>query len=162
CLPGRFEIVSPVKGFSAVPELILDGAHTPRSVALTMEIFERLSGGENLTDAAAGAGKKPVLLFACAADKDIEDIAILFQNRCAAVFLTRPGEAKAADLGRLESAFRTARIGCTLNPDYTQAIGDALRAADQAALPLLVTGSFYLVAEVKKYLSCRDNLPRTE
>lgn len=145
CLPGRFEIVSPVKGFPAVPEMILDGAHTPRSIALTMESFERLYGG----------GKKPVLLFACAADKDIEDIAILFRDRCAAVVLTRPGAAKAADMGRMERAFRAAGIVFTLNPDYRQAIGDALREADRAAVPLLVTGSFYLVAEVKQYLSCR-------
>ncbi len=165
CLPGRFEILSPVDGFAGIPALILDGAHTPRSVGLTMESFDRLYGGGEQPDAvAAGEGissagrtKKPVLLFACAADKDIEDIAILFEHRFSAVFLSRPGQAKAADMGRMERAFRAAGIVFKLNPDYTQAIGDALREADRAAVPLLVTGSFYLVAEVKQYLSCQGN-----
>ena len=37
--------------------------------------------------------------------------------------------------------------------DYRAAIGAALRRADGIGQPLLVTGSFYLVSEVKKQLA---------
>ncbi len=143
-LPGRFEIVAPLPGYAAIPELILDGAHTPRSVSLTMESFEKLYGSS-----------KAVLLFACAADKDVEDIAPLFRGCFSSVFLTRPGTGKAADLGRLEAAFSAAGLEFSLNGDYRTSIESAFQAADRAGLPLLVTGSFYLVSAVKEFLSLR-------
>lgn len=146
-LPGRFEIVSPVSGFPHIPQMVLDGAHTPRSVSLTMETFARLYGGKELHG-------HPVLLFASAADKDVEDIAPLFKNCVSSVFLTRPGETKACDMGRLENAFRVLGLDYTADANYLNAIGEALHEADVLSAPLLVTGSFYLVAEVKKYLSC--------
>lgn len=156
-LPGRFEIVAPVPGFPHIPQMVLDGAHTPRSVSLTMETFARLYGGKELppagTETGTGRHGHPVLLFASAADKDVEDIAPLFKDCFSSVFLTRPGETKACDMGRLENAFRAAGVDYTANADYLHIIGNALGEADRLAVPLLVTGSFYLVAEVKKYLS---------
>ena len=145
-LPGRFEIVAPVEGFPGIPAMVLDGAHTPRSVALTMDTFGRLYEGSG-----------PVLLFACAADKDIEDIAPLFRDRFSAVILTRPGEGKAADMGRLEEAFRAAGLDYRVDLDYRAAIQAALQEADRRAAPLLVTGSFYLLAELKRYFSGRKD-----
>lgn len=149
-LQGRFEIVSRPRGFPGIPELVLDGAHTPRSISLTMETFSQLY----VRQAADGAGARPVLLFACAADKDVEDMAPLFKGLFSSVYLTRPGEAKASDMGRLEKAFRDSGLEFKSNPDYKASIGSALAEADRAGLPLLVTGSFYLVAEVKHFLAC--------
>ncbi|MBQ9537692.1 MAG: bifunctional folylpolyglutamate synthase/dihydrofolate synthase [Treponema sp.] len=146
-LPGRFELVFPVKGFGNIPVMVLDGAHTPRSVAFTMDSFKSLYGVN-----AGGTGIKPVLLFACAADKDVEDIAPLFRDSFSTVFLTRPGQAKASDMGRLEKAFAAAGMEYRSDPDYNAAIQDSLIEADLKGLPLLVTGSFYLLAELKKHL----------
>ncbi len=146
-LPGRFEIVAPLPGYAAIPELILDGAHTPRSISLTMESFEKLYGSS-----------KAVLLFACAADKDVEDIAPLFRDCFSSVFLTRPGSGKTADLGRMEAAFSAAGIAHRLDGDYRAMIESAFQAADGAGLPLLVTGSFYLVSAVKEFLSQGNSL----
>ncbi len=143
-LPGRFEILSSIKGFPGIPEIVLDGAHTPRSVTFTMDTFGKLYGGQSQP--------KAILLFASAADKDVEDIAPLFRNQFSAVFLTRPGEAKASDLGRLEKAFQEAGVDYRIEPDFQAAIQAALGEAEKTAVPLLVTGSFYLVAEVKKCL----------
>lgn len=140
-LPARFEIVETVSGYSHIPALVLDGAHTVNSVHFTMDTFNRLFGEE-----------KAYLLFACAADKDAEDIARFFTDRFDRVMLTKPGETKAADMGRLEIAFSAAGIAHETCSDFVRAIENALTKADEDRVPLLVTGSFYLVAEVKKFL----------
>lgn len=141
-LPARFEIVSPVEQYPNIPELIMDGAHTVNSVRFTMETFEKLYGSSQSAN----------LLFACAADKDIEDIVPYFKGHFNRVMLTKPGDVKAADMGRLEIAFSSAGIAHETCADYIRAIGSALAKANEDHVPLLVTGSFYLVAEVKKYM----------
>jgi len=142
-LPGRFEIVPSVKGYSDIPVMILDGAHTPRSMAFTIRTFNGLYDGKH--DA--------VLLFACAADKDAEDMATMLKGSFSSVIITRPGETKAADMDRLGKAFAYADIPYTSIYDYNEAIAFALQTANKQKKALLVTGSFYLVAEVKKALA---------
>ena len=138
-LPGRFEITG--KTESSTP-IILDGAHTPSSVRFTVDTFFRIFGKDS------GAH----LLFACAADKDVEDIAGLFSSGFEQLTLTVPGEAKASDLPRAERAFKNAGLKFESFPDYRTGIGHALETAEKERVPLLVTGSFYLVSEVKKML----------
>ena len=137
-LPGRFEILR------GAPPVVLDGAHTVRSVTLTVDTFSRLFGGE------------AHLLFACAADKNVDSIAALFGGRFSKITVTRPGEKKVSDIDHAAAAF-TRIFGDSdteleISADYVQAIPAAFRGARMAAVPLLVTGSFYLVAEVKKRL----------
>ena len=164
CLPGRFEIVAPVAGYEGIPALVLDGAHTVRSVALTMESFDRLFGGDgwgpgDRPGRVRGGRAKPVLLFACAADKDVEDISNLFTGHFSAVFLTRPGAAKAADLARLSAAFTAAGLDFQLDGNCRTAIAASLQEAARCQVPLLVTGSFYLVAAVKDVLAVTGRQP---
>lgn len=146
-LPGRFEILTDVCGYPDIPELILDGAHTVNSINFTMQTFNTLYG--NISD---GEKQLAHLLFACAADKDIEDISIMFKDRFERIMLTKPGEVKESDTARMEKAFEKAGIAHESCCDYVRAIENALTAANNARMPLLVTGSFYLVAEVKKFL----------
>ena len=141
-LPARFEILKNPKGFENIPYLVLDGAHTVNSVKFTMETMRQVFGE---TDACS-------LLFACAADKDVSDIAPLFKNRFAEVFLTKPGNVKQADLKTLAKAFDDAEISYDLNEDFENQIKKALAKADAGKEILLITGSFYLIAEVKKLL----------
>jgi len=143
-LPGRFEIAQNIPCYPHIPELILDGAHTVNSVHFTMDTFEKIYNDSPLARAD--------LLFACAADKDIEDIVPYFKNRFDQVMLTKPGETKAADMERLENAFLHAGIEHKTCSDYVRAIEASFIHADSNGHPLLVTGSFYLVAEVKKFL----------
>ncbi len=142
-LPGRFEQLSPVSGYPDVPVMILDGAHTANSVRLTMENFRTLYINQSV---------RPQLLFACASDKDVEDMARCFVGCFSHISVTRPGNVKATDLGRVERAFQSQNLAFTLTADCTAAISDALLRADKAHSPLLVIGSFYLLAEVKKFL----------
>ena len=142
-LPGRFEIV---RGKTPV---ILDGAHTVKSIALTLETFDALYPG------------KAHLLFACAADKDVESIAALFGNRFESIVVTRPGDKKQSDIERAAAAFRQVFAGksdvsLSVDPDWHQAIVVALHEAASEGVPLLVTGSFYLVTEAKRILGSRQ------
>ena len=139
-LPGRFEITYSEK-YPRLHYLILDGAHTVNSVRYTVETLGKLFSGSMLH-----------LLFACAADKDVRDIAPLFKNLFSHITLTRPGETKHSDIAKAESAFTDTELPFTADADFTKAIPAALAQAESANAVLLVTGSFYLVAEVKKYI----------
>jgi len=142
-LPGRFEII---KGRTPI---ILDGAHTVRSITLTLETFDAVYPGD------------AHLLFACAADKNVESIASLFGNRFSSITITRPGEKKQSDIDHAGAAFgklygKDGKSLLSVNPDYESAIARAIDAAVREGVPLLVTGSFYLVAEAKKILQSRQ------
>lgn len=149
-LPARFEIVQNPKDFENIPFLVMDGAHTVNSVRFTMETLSQVFGktagrSQNITVART-------LLFACAADKDAKDIAPLFKKQFESVFLTKPGNVKQSDLERLADAFDKAEISYDLNEDFETQIKKAFEHANAHKSILLVTGSFYLIAEVKKFL----------
>lgn len=140
-LPGRFEIRDKVAGYGKL-KLILDGAHTLNSVRLTVDTLNKLFGT-----------KKINLLFACAADKDVKDMAKTFKYRFSHIYLTRPGEKKLSDLDAAISAFKAAELKFTADADYKKIIKTALTASAEEDAVLLVTGSFYLVSEVEEILA---------
>ena len=141
--------------------IILDGAHTVNSVRFTMETLNKIFGkNENHSekwDASEsvlheGIPSKRMLLFACAADKDAKDIAPLFRNSFDEIFLTKPGDVKQSDLRTLARSFDEAGLTYDLDENYKAQIQKALKKAGDEKAVLLVTGSFYLIAEVKKIL----------
>ena len=139
-LPGRFEIVP---GSSPI---ILDGAHTVQSMTLTLETFRRIYTSD------------AHLVFACAADKNVDLMAELFREGFSSITITRPGERKQSDISHAEAAFRhvfsdeKAAI-LHVDTDYATVLQEAFETAYKTGIPLLVTGSFYLVAEAKKILA---------
>jgi dihydrofolate synthase/folylpolyglutamate synthase len=141
-LPGRFEMLPHPGKFYGITELVLDGAHTVNSVRYTMRTFSTLFTSKNAH-----------LLFGCAADKDAEDIASCFKGYFSRITLTRPGSIKQSDMERMKLAFSTAGLHFAAYDDYTFAICRAMEDASTESVPLLVTGSFYLIAEVKKFLA---------
>lgn len=143
-LAARFELTkNPLSKNSLI---VLDGAHTVNSVTFTMQtlhqVFEKKDDSQN----------KRILLFACARDKDAKDIAPLFKNEFDFVFLTKPGNVKQSDLQTLTHAFDEAKINYDMNEDFKMQIQKAIKKASDENAILLVTGSFYLIAEVKKML----------
>ncbi|MEE3314555.1 MAG: folylpolyglutamate synthase/dihydrofolate synthase family protein [Treponema sp.] len=145
-LPGRFEVIESPKEFPGLPFVVLDGAHTERSVKFTLSTFSKLFGD-----------KIPAhLLFACAADKDAVHIARCFSGRFSRITLTKPGNTKASNLPGLADAFESAGEKFTMNENYTEAIEEAFSSAAREGVPLLITGSFYLLAEVKDLLSRKN------
>ena len=73
------------------------------------------------------------------------------------MILTRPGGEKQSNPQLLQDAFKEAGHEFTYISDFKEAIQKALEQAKKDAAPLLVTGSFYLVAEVKKFLQEASN-----
>lgn len=136
-LPGRFERCE-ING--GVP-LILDGAHTVNSIRLTVETFRSLY-----------ADSRKLLLFACAADKDVSEMAGIFSGVFDEVVITRPGSVRKSDLEAEKRAFAGAGIPFTAEEDCRTAAAALFKNA-AAGDAVLAAGSFYLVAEIKKYLS---------
>ena len=140
-LPGRFEIKQKVPGYSGLT-LVLDGAHTLNSVRLTVDTLNKIFGS-----------RKVNLLFACAADKDVKDMAQSFKYRFSHIYVTRPGEKKVSDLNAEITAFKAAELNFTADADYKKQIKTALEVSAEEGAVLLVTGSFYLVSEVDEFIS---------
>lgn len=146
-LPGRFEIV---QKSNRNPLLVLDGAHTFRSVSFTMDTFKEMTKQLNYENS---SDFECHLLFGCAADKEIEKIAPLFREKFSSVSLTKPGNVKMCDIERMKKAFDVSGISYDVDEDFENMIVKSLEKAKADNAILLVTGSFYLVSEVKKYLS---------
>ena len=146
-LPGRFEITG--NPFNKNDVLILDGAHTVNSVSFTMETLHKVF-----------PQKKYSLLFGCASDKDVENIADFFEEEFTDVMLTRPGFVKSCDFQRMINAFMKKQISFECEENFTKAIKTALKKASEKETVLLVTGSFYLVCEVKKLLGTLFETPQ--
>lgn len=72
------------------------------------------------------------------------------------VFLTRPSDFKKSDLQAMERAFSRVLEGTAVvaqaEADFRRFIPVVLERANIAKEPLIVLGSFYLAAEVKKCL----------
>jgi len=153
-LPARFELVKSPQNFSKIPYLILDGAHTPKSIKLTLETVKNAKI------------KIDALLFACAQDKHSKEIAELFsQSICTdsqnfqKIFLTVPGNIKKSDLSEVENSFVSAGLLFDSDSNYKKQIEKVLDFCNSNKKTLLITGSFYLVAEVTKILGTRFETP---
>jgi dihydrofolate synthase / folylpolyglutamate synthase len=134
-LPGRSHILS------RNPLVMLDGAHTPRSVEAILEAF---------TGVASDASER-VLIFGCAQDKDARAMAAVLARAFDRIIISRPGTFKKSDPPGIARIFSEFAI-CELVENPAEAVGIAL-----AELPpggaLLVTGSFYLAGEIYHALS---------
>jgi dihydrofolate synthase / folylpolyglutamate synthase len=127
-LPARFQVL-PLD-----PPVVLDGAHTPDSVAIAVDSFERLFPG------------RKALLFGCAEDKKHGPMAALLAPRFDRITLTLPGAFKASDLPAVEASFRRAGAEPRVDADYVAAARSARVEAASLGMPLLIVGSFYLCA----------------
>lgn len=136
-LSARFEIMR------GTPDVILDGAHTPDSVAACASDFKTVFGG------------RAVLLFGCAKDKNPEAMADALSEVASMVVVTKPGTFKESDLPRITKAFEERGYSVRAMEDTRQAVQAAMDTAVQEGLPLLVTGSFYLCAEAAMVLKER-------
>ena len=136
-LPARFERIS------VTPPVVVDGAHTPRSVGMCVDTFTGLYR--------EGA----ILVFGCADGKDILSMAKLCAPRFSRIIITTPGTFKKSNPAEIYAAF--VEEAKKLNPmpdilfipDTAEAVNEAVRIALEKELPILGTGSFYLAAEIR-------------
>ena len=130
-LPARFELVS------FEPPVVLDGAHTPESIRLTIASMASLFKGEK------------ILLFACAYDKKHGEMARLLAPHFDAIIVTKPGTFKVSDPEAVYASFKTLKPGSRYIPETGAAVLEAISEAGRRKAALLVTGSFYLCAEAE-------------
>jgi len=155
-IPARFEKIADQ------PPFIIDGAHTPESLTLCIETFCSLYG--------VGG----ILLFGCAADKDARVMAKIAHLYFSKIIITTPGTFKKSNPEKVYGSF--AEIA---GKDKTELVVDTQEAIKKVRyysqnishrgteaqrtrnsnkeekdvfLPILGTGSFYLVSEIRKFI----------
>ena len=121
------------------PPVVLDGAHTPRSVRIVLETFGELFGSDG------------VLLFAAAAGKKIAEMAEILAPAFHWIVVTTPGTFRESRAEEVHRAFLRHNPGTLLIPDTEEALSRARELAGTGR-PLLVTGSFYLAGLVREIL----------
>ncbi|MBM4016910.1 MAG: bifunctional folylpolyglutamate synthase/dihydrofolate synthase [Planctomycetes bacterium] len=133
--PGRMELLA------GQPDVLLDGAHNRASMERLLEGLRRHFPGRPL-----------VFIFASAADKDVDGMLEVLAGAagCAGVVLTRTDNPRAADPADLAARLaRLGRIAAGTAADARAALRTAAGLAPPDAL-LVVTGSLYLVGEVRR------------
>jgi len=131
-IPARFEKIADT------PPLIIDGAHTPESVLLCAETFCALYG------------EGGILLFGCAADKNAAAMADILLPRFSQIIITTPGNFRTSSPEKVFFAFSSNKT--LFLKDTHEAIQQALETGEKGNLPILCTGSFYLIAEIRNFI----------
>ncbi|WP_245683851.1 bifunctional folylpolyglutamate synthase/dihydrofolate synthase [Vulcanibacillus modesticaldus] len=132
---GRFEIIS------EKPTVIIDGAHNPEgalSLGETVSLFEY---------------NRLIMVTGVLKDKAIEDLFKNFIPIADQLIITKPDNPRALDLKDIKKVISTIvpTKEVILNPDWRDAVKQALQMADQEDL-VVITGSLYLISDVRRYL----------
>jgi dihydrofolate synthase/folylpolyglutamate synthase len=134
-LPARFENLRP-----GAPPVIIDGAHTEKSVELCANTFTALYGNGG------------ILIFGCAAGKNAGAMAAILTPRFSRIIITAPGYYKTSDPRDVYETFARGggQADLIFMPETAQAIDYALAESLKTGLPMLGTGSFYLAGDIRK------------
>jgi dihydrofolate synthase/folylpolyglutamate synthase len=137
-LPARFERIR------EDPPVIIDGAHTPKSVELCVNTFTSLYGTGGL------------LIFGCAAGKNAGAMARLLFPCFSRMIITTPGTFKVSEPEKVYGIFTQvlqaegAEPGAAVFIKETEkAVRYVLEESREQGLPVLGVGSFYLAAEIR-------------
>ncbi|MGL4987267.1 MAG: bifunctional folylpolyglutamate synthase/dihydrofolate synthase [Treponemataceae bacterium] len=147
-ITGRFEIFT-LKKYSI--SVIFDVAHTHDSLKSTLNAYQKIFSKQ-----------KAFLLFSCAGDKNISRLAKTFRKvRFQKIFVTIPGNFKKTNFIQLKNSFfklsKKTKSDFSADENFSSIINNVFREAIENKIKtILVTGSFYLVAEVKKELEHFD------
>ena len=137
-IPGRFQRIL------SDPVLIIDGAHTHKSAESCVNTFNALYGSGG------------ILIFGCAAGKDIRAMAGIFIRGFSRIIITTPGAFKKSSPEETYQTFNElaskeeAGPEILFIPDTEKALKTALELGRELNLPILGTGSFYLAGELTK------------
>ncbi len=132
-LPGRME----VRG--AAPAIVLDGAHTPLAVTRLLSTFSAVFPGD------------AILLFGSVSGKKPREMAAILAPAFWRIIISTPGTFKESDPEEVAEIFRGFNPATVLEKDPARALRRA-REESGGVRPILVTGSFYMIAEVGRLL----------
>ena len=141
----------PVAGGSAAPSAAADPTTSVAGISATAD---SLRG----TDSVPPDGSKPLLVFACAADKNPDMFAPIFLGKVSDIYITIPGSFKKGNIERTAGAFtHTFRgepaVRIEADEDFNTVLQRAFQRSFAESRPLLITGSFYLAAEAQRIYS---------
>ena len=153
-LPARFQLLS------TKPLIVLDGAHTHNSIQTCADTFFSLLNNGSGTPIGSDVppNAKPMLVFACAADKNPADFAPIFYDKVGYLYLTVPGAFKKGNLEKTVGAFtqvfeNETNVVMESSEDFNAVLKKAFTQSVAENRPLLITGSFYLAAEAQRVYS---------
>ena len=136
-LPGRMETAS------LAPPIILDAAHTPSSIERLVETFCGLFG------------EPRQLLFGSVTGKRHAEMATVLAPYFKRIIVTTPGTFKQSDPNAVADAFSRIHANVELCLDPRLAVSAFMQGAPAAAS--LVTGSFYLIGDFRKYSDAKED-----
>lgn len=127
------------------PQIVIDGAHTPDSIAALVRTVGTLGRFDSL-----------VAVFGCAADKDIDGMLAEIARGADKVIFTRASSTpRAADPADLAARFeKLTDAAAHSEPTLRAAINAAAQAVGGNDL-ICVTGSFYLAGEAKRLFEAK-------
>ena len=135
--PGRLERLA------TEPDLYLDGAHNPAGARELLKFWQ-----ENYS------GRRILLVYGAMRDKAVDEISGLLFPHATAVILTEPHQPRAISASQLAEMTSHDAQDTIVVRDPGEALESALeRAGPQDAV--FVTGSLYLVGELRSYWSTR-------
>jgi dihydrofolate synthase / folylpolyglutamate synthase len=132
-LPGRMEVRR------GSPVIVLDGAHTPLAVTRLLASFRAVFPGDAILLFGSVSGKKPREMA--------ETLAPAFSR----VIVSTPGTFKESNPEAVAEIFRSFNPSTVLEKDPARALARA-REESGGKLPILVTGSFYMIGEIGRLL----------
>ena len=138
--PGRMEKLQ------VNPDVFLDGAHNPSAAR---ELADFLN--ENF------AGHRVTLLFAAMRDKAVDEIAGILFPLASEVVFTQPKISRAISAAQLAEMAGEYAAQFRVIPSAEAALEEALSGA-RSGDAILVTGSLYLVGELRQYWKTRSRV----
>ncbi len=128
---GRMEVIS------QKPPVLIDGAHTPASVARLLEVVNQLFP------------KEKILLFGAVTGKDSTAMAKILAPHFTRIIISTPGWFKKSNPEEVFHLFKQYNPATELIADPGEAVKKT-RDLARGNVPIIVTGSFYMIAEVRK------------
>lgn len=140
-LPGRMEIIS------KEPVFMIDGAHTKSSTEKLLKSFQSLFS------------EKGILIFGAVSGKDIEAMADILADNFKYIIISTPGTFKKSNPTDVYNQFKKRNTETILIENPLEAQKKALQLS-KGVLPVLTTGSFYMIAEIRNIFKNGDNYDR--
>ena len=132
-LAGRMELIG------SAPQVVLDGAHTVLSAKRLLDAFLKVFP------------TKGILIFGSVLGKNHSGMATVLAPHFETIIISTPGYFKESDPDALFELFRALNPRTHLEKQPSAALERA-RATSRGTLPVLVTGSFYMISEIRKLL----------
>lgn len=146
-IAGRFQVIPAGRLEGVAMPVVVDGAHNAASLECLLRTL-----AERFPD------RRKVVIFGCAADKDVKRMMPLLAERADEVVFTRAATTRRglAPSDLAESWRGVTQRACGTAPNLRAAFGKARRLAGGESV-VCVTGSFYLVGEALELAGVRSS-----